>query len=58
MFVLIGLDVNGGQVRLMGIPMIGITLHQYTNASAADGLLAQYGVSHLMKSTVTVIEEE
>jgi hypothetical protein len=54
---LVGTDINSGQsVQLMGLPIIGITLQQFTNAGAADGLLAQYGGAHQVKSRARVIE--
>jgi len=49
----IGTDTS---FELHGIPIIGVSLQRITNASAAEGLLAQYGSTQLIKSSVTVVE--
>ncbi len=55
---LVGTDINTSQsVQLMGLPIIGITLQKFTNAGAAEGLLAQYGGAHKVKSKIRVIEQ-
>jgi hypothetical protein len=54
---LVGTNINSGQsVQLMGLPVIGITLQKFSNGGAADGLLAQYGGAHKVKSKVIVVE--
>ena len=54
---LLGTQINSNQtVQLMGLPSIGVSLQQFTNAGAALGLLAQYGGSAQMKSKVSVVE--
>ena len=54
---LLGTQINSNQtVQLMGLPIIGVSLQQFTNAGAALGLLAQYGGSAQMKSKVSVVE--
>ncbi len=48
---------NEESVQLMGLPIIGVTLQKFTNAGAAQGLLAQYGSAHQMKSVLKLIVE-
>lgn len=56
---LVGIDINtDNTVGINGIPIIGVSLQRYTNAGAAEGLLAQYGGAQMVKSTVSVIEHE
>lgn len=56
---LVGIDINMSQsVQLLGLPIIGITLQKFTNAGAAEGLLAQYGGSSQVKSRLKVVIPE
>ena len=51
-------DINTNEeVQLIGLPVIGITLQQATNANAGAGLLAQYGASQRIMSSVRVFEQ-
>jgi hypothetical protein len=45
--------------RLYGAPVIGLVLQSYTNAAAAEGLLAQYASSHplIKKPRLEVMDE-
>ncbi len=53
-----GTDANTNtNVEIMGLPVIGVTFQQFTNAAAGQGLLAQYGGTQKVKSTVSVIEQ-
>ena len=55
---LTGTDVNTEkEVELMGLPILGVALQQYTNGGAQAGLLAQYGGAQKIKSRVRVIEQ-
>lgn len=51
--------VTSREVRIEGIPVIGLSLYQYTNAFAAEGLLAQYGGGVMASSNaeVTLVED-
>lgn len=44
-----GISVDGESHEVYGIPIIGVTLFKFTNAGAAEGLLAQYGGSYPLK---------
>ncbi|MCX7554384.1 hypothetical protein OS175_10870 [Marinicella sp. S1101] len=48
---------TGSTVNIHGIPVTGISLQRFTNAGAGEGLLAQYGGSEIIKSSVTVTED-
>ncbi len=55
---LVGSDLNNNtHVEMMGIPIIGFTLQQFSNASAGPGLLAQYGSSKRMKPKLRLVEQ-
>jgi hypothetical protein len=56
---LLGTDINSSQtVELYGLPILGVSLQQFTNAGAAEGLLAQYGSAHKVKSSLRVVEPD
>jgi hypothetical protein len=56
---LVGTETKTGvTVALHGVPIVGVSLQRFTNAGAAEGLLAQYGGAQLAKSTVDIIEDE
>jgi len=55
---LVGNDaVSGEPVQLVGLPVLGLTLQQFTNANAGFGLLAQYGGTAKLKSKKRIIEQ-
>ena len=52
-----GFDVvNNERVQILGLPILGVSLSQFTNYGAAEGLLAQYGSSHRVNSKSLILE--
>ncbi len=50
-----GINSDGENIALKGVPIMGMSLFRFTNAGAADGLLAQYGGTLPIKK-VPIIE--
>lgn len=53
---LVGLDEETTEtVQISGLPVMGFSLIKFTNAGAAQGLLAQYGGAHESSSRVSIV---
>ncbi|MGJ8664023.1 MAG: hypothetical protein ACSHWU_10240, partial [Marinicella sp.] len=51
-------QISHQSVALNGLPVVGVKLQRFTNAGAAQGLLAQYGAAELLRTQPAIITEQ